>query len=316
MDPLVSILIPCHNAAPWLAETLDSVLAQTWPNKEIIVVDDGSKDDSAAVARRFASRGVSLLEQPNRGASAARNAAMDASHGHWIQFLDADDLLAPDKIAYQMKLAASAGAEFAFCAQWSRFTRSVTDARSVAEPLCCDSDPIDWMIIKLADGAMMHPAAWLISRPLLQRAGRWNEALSLDDDGEFFTRVVLASRGVRQCPDARSYYRSNICGSLSTRRSEAAWRSAFRSQQLCAEHLIRAESSARTRQACADLFQRLAYAAYADAPGLARESEQLAYYYGGSSRPPTGGRVFRGAAKVLGWKLAVRLRHWTESSAK
>jgi glycosyltransferase involved in cell wall biosynthesis len=70
--PLVSIIVPCHNAAPWLAETLESVLDQTWTEKEIVLVDDGSTDDSLTIARSFAPRGVCVLVQSNRGAAAAR----------------------------------------------------------------------------------------------------------------------------------------------------------------------------------------------------------------------------------------------------
>ena len=72
-SPLVSVIIPCHNAARWLGATLDSALAQTWPHREIIVVNDGSRDESLAVAESFTNRGVTVIDQPNRGASAARN---------------------------------------------------------------------------------------------------------------------------------------------------------------------------------------------------------------------------------------------------
>jgi glycosyltransferase involved in cell wall biosynthesis len=75
MSPLVSILIPCSNAAPWLAATLASALAQTHPRTEIIIVDDGSSDHSLAIARTFEPHGVRVVTQPNAGASAARNHA-------------------------------------------------------------------------------------------------------------------------------------------------------------------------------------------------------------------------------------------------
>ena len=109
MSPLVSILIPCYNAEPWLAQTLESALAQTWPHREIIVVNDGSTDLSLQIARQYEVRGIRVLDQPNRGASAARNAAFAACQGEWIEFLDADDLLAPDKIERQMRLAEAVG---------------------------------------------------------------------------------------------------------------------------------------------------------------------------------------------------------------
>ena len=96
---LVSILIPAFNAQESIAETLQSAIAQTWPRKEIIVVDDGSTDATLAIARQFESDSVRVVTQKNQGAAAARNMAFSLSHGDYIQWLDADDLLAPDKIA-------------------------------------------------------------------------------------------------------------------------------------------------------------------------------------------------------------------------
>jgi len=108
MQPLVSILIPAYNAEPWMADTIQSALGQTWSNKEIIVVDDGSTDQTLSVARHFASKTVSVVTQENLGASAARNRAIELSQGDYIQWLDADDLLSPDKIAKQMTEAEQA----------------------------------------------------------------------------------------------------------------------------------------------------------------------------------------------------------------
>ena len=101
MKPLVSILIPAYNAAEWIAESLRSAMEQTWPRKEIIVVDDGSRDRTAEVARRFASNEVAVVSIENQGAAAARNHALQLAQGDYIQWLDADDLLAPDKIERQ-----------------------------------------------------------------------------------------------------------------------------------------------------------------------------------------------------------------------
>ena len=92
MQPLVSILVPAYNSQEWLADTLRSAIAQTWPRKEIIVVDDGSKDQTTEVARRFASKEVAVVTTENQGAAAARNHAMSLSQGDYIQWLDADDL--------------------------------------------------------------------------------------------------------------------------------------------------------------------------------------------------------------------------------
>jgi len=102
--PLVSILVPAYNAQEWIAETLQSAVAQTWPRKEIIIVDDGSSDQTMTIAKQFESDDVRVVRQENQGAAAARNHAFSLSQGEYIQWLDADDLLAPDKIEKQIEV--------------------------------------------------------------------------------------------------------------------------------------------------------------------------------------------------------------------
>jgi glycosyltransferase involved in cell wall biosynthesis len=101
----VSVVLPAYNVAPYLAETLDSVLAQTHAAHEIIVVDDGSPDESADIAARYGAR-VRLIRQRNRGIGAARNSGAAAATGDWLVFLDGDDVLEPDALAQQLAVAA------------------------------------------------------------------------------------------------------------------------------------------------------------------------------------------------------------------
>src|SRR5260370_7810517 len=106
MMPLTSILIPAHNAEKWIADTIRSAIAQSWQRKEIIVVDDGSTDQTLEIARQFESESVRVVWQENQGAAAARNKALSLSQGDYIQWLEADELLASDKIAKQMETLA------------------------------------------------------------------------------------------------------------------------------------------------------------------------------------------------------------------
>jgi glycosyltransferase involved in cell wall biosynthesis len=307
MTELVSIVIPCHNAAPWLTQTLESALAQTWKEKEVILVDDGSTDGSPAVAARFEPRGVTVVSQANRGASAARNHGLRLARGSYIQYLDADDLLAPEKIALQMELAGRCGRDMALCCTWSRFVSTPSDAEFSPQPLCRDAAPVDWVVSKLECNAMMHPAAWLTPRSLSELAGPWDESLSLDDDGEYFTRVVLASHGVRFCQEAVSFYRSRLPGSLSRSNSDRAWDSALRSLELSSRMLRQKEDSPRTRGACADAFQQFIYSAYPRAAQCRMRAARHVAELGGSSLKPPGGPRFRLASRILGWRLAKRL---------
>src|SRR6266571_8933317 len=97
----VSILIPCHNAERWVAQAVESALAQTWLQKEVLVVDDGSQDGSLDAIKKFGDR-IRWETGPNRGGNAARNRLLKLARGEWLQYLDADDYLLPDKVAKQI----------------------------------------------------------------------------------------------------------------------------------------------------------------------------------------------------------------------
>jgi glycosyltransferase involved in cell wall biosynthesis len=310
MNPRVSILIPCHNAAPYLRATLESALAQSDAGEtEIIVVDDGSRDDSLAIAREFEPRGIRLIAQPNRGAAAARNAAYAASRAEFIQYLDADDLLAPGKIAAQLARAAREPAGTVFTARWARFTDDPTRAHVRAEnPLLANLTPRDYLLRYGSHDCMMHPAAWLLPRAIVESAGPWDERLSLNDDGEFFARVVAASTRVAFCTEACSLYRSGVASSLSAQRSRRHLESAHLALQLIVDEMTLLDDTAEMRRAAANLAQRFAYDYYPAAPDLVGGAEQLARSLGGATVAPLGGRGFQFTRRVLGWKLARRLQ--------
>lgn len=102
MNELVSIIIPAYNSAAFIAETLESCLAQTYSPIEIIVVDDGSSDDTLAILKNYES--LRIIQQENAGPAIARNTGIQAASGDYIQFCDSDDILHPEKIARSMAL--------------------------------------------------------------------------------------------------------------------------------------------------------------------------------------------------------------------
>jgi len=100
MTPLVSIIIPCYNQARFLAEAVQSALDQNYPSKEVIVINDGSPDNTREVAAAFGKQ-IVYIEQENRGLSGARNTGIRAARGEYIAFLDSDDLYLPGALAAQ-----------------------------------------------------------------------------------------------------------------------------------------------------------------------------------------------------------------------
>ena len=194
MKPLVSILIPAYNAERWIAETIQSAIAQTWQRKEIIVVDDGSRDRTAEVAQRFECKGVCVVRKANEGAAATRNHALHLSQGDYIQWLDADDLLAPDKVEAQiLALRECDGRRTLLSSSWAFFNYRPQRAKFIPTPLWQNLPPVEWLFRKMATNLHMQTATWLTSRELSEAAGPWDTRLLSDDDGEYFCRVLLAS---------------------------------------------------------------------------------------------------------------------------
>jgi glycosyltransferase involved in cell wall biosynthesis len=306
-NPLVSIIVPCYNAGPWLAQALESCLAQTWTAREIIVVNDGSRDDSLAVARSFETRGVVTVDQPNRGASAARNAGLGLAKGDFIQYLDADDVLAPEKIARQMSILEARPDASLVSGEWARFAYNSADAEFIPHANWKDITATEFLQLYFEAGMMMHPAAWLSRRSLLDESGPWNETLSLNDDGEYFARVLVRASRIAFCPGARSYYRSNLDASLSGRKDAKSLDSLFRSFDLILGYLASIDDSPRTLGAIAFGWKWLAFEVYPGRPDLSAKAEGRARALGWSDRPFPGGGRFQLASRILGWRMAKRL---------
>ncbi len=315
MKPLVSILIPAYNSEKWIADSLRSALSQTWPRKEIIVVDDGSKDRTLEVARQFSSEGVRVVTQSNQGAAAARNTAYEHCQGDYIQWLDADDLLSPDKVSIQMAKAEELGSKRTLIScGWSYFLFRYYRAKFRPTALWHDHLPADWLMCKMGQNLHMQTATWLVSRELSESAGPWNTTLLGDDDGEYFCRVLLASDGVRFTPGARVYYRASGGGSLShigssDRKRDAQWHS----MKLHIGYLRSLEDSPRTRAACVAYIQNWLVFFYPDRGDLVDEMQNKARELGGELRMPRLSWKYSWIAFLFGEKLGRRaqfvLRH-------
>ena len=310
MQPLVSILIPAYNAQEWVGDTIRSAIAQTWQRKEIIIVDDGSRDQTAAVARQFSSREVAVISTVNRGAAAARNRALQICQGDYIQWLDADDLLAPDKIERQ--LATAQGGEYnrmLLSSAWAHFSYRPSRARFVPSPLWEDLSPVEWLIRKMSQNQHMQTATWLTSRELAEAAGPWDTRLVVDDDGEYFCRVLLASERTRFVPEARVFYRVTSSNRLShigasDRKKDAM----LLSMELHIQYIRSLEESARVRNACLAYLKTWYDNFYPERPDLVAEMQALAVQLGGRLDPPRLRKKYAWIKPMLGWKAA----KWTQ----
>jgi len=228
---LVSVIIPVYNAEKYLDVCIQSIINQTWSNIEIILVDDGSTDGSLKIAQKhLVNANVKVIEQKNRGASAARNAGLKLAKGDYIQFLDADDLLSPDKIEGQMACLNGSLKQVTICRSVHFNDGDNYEDGIISDGWFCNdnNNPVDFLI-KLHAGKEVMPGyggiilihSWLTPMAIIEKAGPWNEKLSLDDDGEFFCRVVLAADGIKYSEKGFSYYRKfNHGQSLSAQKTK------------------------------------------------------------------------------------------------
>ena len=180
------------------------------------------------------------------------------------------------------------------------------------EPVWCDLSPLDWLALSRADGlGMMLPALWLIPMPIVRAVGPWLEDLTLNNDAEYFTRILLASDGVLFCPGARCHYRSGLQDSLSGRKSLQAWQSQYRVLELCEAYVRAREDSERIRRGFALSWQHLAHSCYPYESKLSARALERARALHPVTIRPDGGPSFKIASRIVGWRVARKLQVMT-----
>ncbi|MBI9061924.1 MAG: glycosyltransferase family 2 protein [Marinilabiliaceae bacterium] len=304
----VSIIITVYNAGRFLEETLNSVFQQTYPHLEIICVNDGSTDNSNEILQHYKNK-IKIINQPNQGQCAASNAGLKIATGEYIKFFDADDLMNPEHIELQVKKLNGRTDAIASC-EWGRFyDGNPQNTKFIPEPVWKDMEPLKWLKTALAQKAdMMGAPLWLIPRQLLEKTGGWDERLSLNNDFEFITRLLLHCKEVLFTKGAKIYYRSGRAGSLANSANRKAFEAALLSTDLGCQHLLERENSPIIRLLCANRYQTWAYRIYPHFPDLVNKVEKKIISFGGSTNKIEGGRFFKLMRDLFGWKCAKKVQ--------
>lgn len=270
------------------------------------MIDDGSTDRTAELGRRFASRGVTVVSTENQGLCAALNHAFQLSHGDYIQELDSDDVLAPDKIERQLAaLRVGDSRRILLSSPWAPFYYRTRTAHFVRNSLWKDLSPVEWLLRKLSENLHMQNATWLVSRELFEAAGPWDTRLHYDQDGEYFARVILASEGIRFVPGTGIFYRASGVGSVSyIGSSDKKKDSLLLSMKLHIQYLRSLEDSERVRKACLTYLQNWYGTFYPERPDIVVELQSLASQLQGYLEEPRLGWKYAWMKPVLGWKAA------------
>jgi glycosyltransferase involved in cell wall biosynthesis len=182
----VTIGIPVFNCETWVATAIQSALDQTWPDKEIIVVDDGSTDRSADICKSFGSR-ILFVKQPNRGGNAARNQVCRLSSGDWIQFLDADDYLKPNKIRSHLDSYAGSLDADILCS--ATIFEDWKEGKLLSQKVDVLNEECDWVALWLT-WSLPQTGGCLWRRQALERIGGWKEEVRCNQEYELYFRAL------------------------------------------------------------------------------------------------------------------------------
>lgn len=218
----ISVIIPCYNSQKYLSACMDSVLAQTFEDFEAILIDDGSKDNTLAIARRYAEKDsrVRVLAKENGGVAAARNLALEHAQGEWVTFVDSDDLLPPDALDTLLS-GVNDGVDLVVCAHE---TFDETGRRETVIP------ETRWMdlsgerkrraaALRLIEGdsVLNIMCNKLHRRALLEREGiRLRQGVKIAEDALFNLEAVLLGRGIAYVNRVAYCYRTHGASAMHT----------------------------------------------------------------------------------------------------
>ena len=304
MTPFVSIITPLYNKAAYIGETIASVLAQTFADWELLVVDNNSTDGGPALVRAIPDKRVKLLSCTKRGASAARNAGLDAARGEWAVFLDADDMLRPDYVESQLAAAKRAPDANLVVCSYEEFVEGAPEKTVIKHALNGELSKA-----RLLDSAIVYAPGpthlFLIARGLVGSALRWPENLdTLLGEDAYFWFVVLNEAIVAFNPLPLARYRFLAPGSRFTTLSDAQ-------TMFTGLH--------------AAITENIQYLAQRDRPVTAGQAEFLMRFYGGlylesqrTGKSELTAQALHEASRWLGYclktadhpRIALRLRSW------
>lgn len=310
---LVSIIIPCYNTGLYLSATLESVLNQTHKNWECIIVDDHSSDNSRQIGEEFCNSYPDrfiLLANPLKGACAARNEGLRVAKGAYIQFLDADDLLSENKIQKQiLQLESEDAFTISNCA-WAKFSNiGEAPPPSFQATNKNYSNPKQWLIDSWCGKGMSQTATWLTHRNLINLAGPWDESLLINQDGEYFCRVLLNAKRIEFVEDCMVFYRQSNPKSISKTKSFEVFQSQLNSYLKYKGHIQQLDQTAQNFMMPALVAQLSDYyiRMKLEYPLLAKQAKDELLKL--NTKPtPQGGILFKTLSRFVGLDNAIKLR--------
>ena len=240
---VASILIPAYNAERWVAQAVETALVQCDGNAEVIAYDDGSSDGTLATLRQFENR-IQIESGPNRGATYARNRLLDLASSDWIQYLDADDYLMPNKVSGQLaEIERDPGDDVLYgpvTVEWHSHSGFTTGILEISPP----HDP--WA--QLALWHLPQTGAPLFRRQALLDVGGWREDQPCCQEHELYLRLLIAGKSFKYSDASGAVYRRFETGTLSTTNMPKVWRERLKIEQRIEDYLGRENMLTPSRQ--------------------------------------------------------------------
>ena len=265
MVPQVTVVIPTYNRWPMVGEAIESVLGQTYPNLELIVVDDGSADETVARLNKYHSR-LRLISQGRKGVSAARNAGAREARGDLIAFLDSDDLWRPTKLAFQADFM-ELHPEIAICQTNEIWIRNGVRVN----PRAIHRKPDGDIFLPSLDLCLVSPSAVMMRRDLFMALGGFDEALPVCEDYDLWLRIAIDHQ-VALIPEPLVIKRGGHADQL----SHSVW-GMDRFRVIALQKLLRSDIGRGRREAVVDVLRRKVRILAHGARKRGKEPEALAY---------------------------------------
>lgn len=222
MFPKISVIIPSYNRAHIIKDTLDSIISQSYQNWECLIIDDISNDNTENIINTYVQKDsrFKFIKRPakmRKGASTCRNIGLKIASGSYVQFLDSDDMLASNKFEVQIKALENSAANAIASCKWGGVRLKKENANIYHGLPTYFSTPNPLKLIEVYGNrfTFLPSHVFLIPMSVLFKSGKWEESLTVNDDGEFFSRIILNSSEVVFCEDTFVLYRSGAGDRLS-----------------------------------------------------------------------------------------------------
>lgn len=310
MKPLISIIIPVYNSEKYIKETIQSCLNQTYTNLEIIIVNDGSTDKSEEIIHGFKDTRIKYFKIANSGPCYARNFGIKNATGDLFQFLDADDILENRKLEFQVIRHRTNGDEIVY----SGVMGFIINDQKNLEP------DFDFYYKKLQVeeyfrvmfnhfGKYYTTGMWLIPRSLIEKTHGWDEKVLINNDGEYFSRIILLSNGIVFCPGAVFYYRRDVPMSISkgfnSKKIYESWLYSYSCYAKYFQFFLGQNSANELGREALSVYYCNSYPNY---PDLLHRCKQQIRELGYHSPAAHGGKTFKIISNLIGVDNALKLR--------